>query len=166
MKKKKYEKKPLSFKDFNKRYKRLSDVNRFIVFQLLISMKKKNKNEIVRLTAFDLISKERYKKQLSKADLYKALNKKLDNTVTQNTYESFLRRGSLHSELFDATCELLGISKDDYTNIDLQAKVQGSSVEWLYNSLCDENQFAVTELVQLLLVAETDRDYFEKEILQ
>lgn len=160
---KKTKRQALSFEAFYQLFKMLSVIYQFIVVQTASSMKRKKLDRIMRAEAFKLVIQK--KNEFGYKNLYRALKKRLNGSVNENTYSAFLKRGSINSDLFSTTCEILGISEDDYCNMDTCSKAQ-ADIRWIYDSLYNEDRIAITELVQLLLVSEMDQDYLDWELSQ
>lgn len=157
--------KTISYNEFSKKFHNLSEANQFIVFQTLFRMKHSKKHINLNITAFNRISEKQHKQNITYTKLYKELNKKLNNSVSKKTYESFLKRKSMDSELFKVTCEILNIPENEIQNINLQIQAQDmGDMKWLFTSLSREDQLAISQLATYLKLAEDDIETFSKEI--
>ncbi len=82
---------------------------------------------------FDEMKRIRGNKEIGYHECYRLLNEKSNGSVSEKTYESFLRRGSRGSSLFVAAYEILGIEKSEIEKFDNSIVIQVqiiNSLQW------------------------------------
>lgn len=116
---------------------------------------------------FDGMKRNRANKEIGYNEFYRLLNENSNGSVSEKTYESFLRRGSRGSSLFVAACEILGIEKSEIEKFDNSIVIQAqiiNSLQWKYESLLISDRNAIYYLVCALYMKEHSPEVFETSV--
>lgn len=152
-------------KNFISVYNSLNNHHKQIVFQTLLMMDRKIKHNSPKKAIHDRIKEKQNKLDIKYAKLKRKLEEsaqKRGMKLSEQTYESVIRRKSIKGETFDDICKILQLSKEEVNAIGLSVQFEDQvSIEWLFNSLSPKNRNAIFTLVNLLNMEETSPEYFD-----
>ncbi len=147
----------MKLNEFKEKYSSLNHNHKHIVFHTLRRMQQSKKHTRINHAIHNKILQKRKSMNIGYEELYRLLSKSLNNTVNRKTYEAFMRRKSIESELLIETCKILNISIEDINKLKNSFIIQGSvtrEIDWLYNSLTKQDQSAICYLASALYMDE------------
>lgn len=161
------EKMEKTFREFQEQLSKLSVIDREIVLGMIHRMEHTKVNLQMNVILFDEMNQIRKSKEIGYREFYRMLNEKCNNSISEKTYESFLKRGSRKSVLFAPACEILEIPESEIkkfdNNIVIQTKI-ANSLQWKYESLSTSDQNAIYYLVSALYMKEHSPEVFEMSV--
>lgn len=146
------------YKDFFSCYSKLNYIHQDIIYSTLRKMYIPKKNLSFKFRIWKLFrSKENY----GYNKLYQLLNDALNNSLTKKTYDSFMYRKELNSQLFNETCKILNVHPHDISRIEFTVQSNALyNIKTLFNSLNEKNKKAILHLATMLELSENHPEIF------
>lgn len=152
---------------FLKKYSSLNTINQHIVFETLKRMNRSyNRYETIDTKLMTKIELKRREKGWSHDDLRKSMSQKLNYVPTEKTYDSYRRRKSTDSDLFEAACVALNISQKEVDAIKHSRILKYFDLKdprWLFKTLSARDQSAILYLVSALYMSEHSPEVFDDD---
>lgn len=149
---------------FKEKYSSLNHNHKHIVYHTLCRMKHSKQYTTINEAIYDIIQRKMEAKGIGYKRLYKELNKKLNGSVNIRTYESCMYRKTINGELFENICSLLNIPIHDILKLKksiLHKSNDTSNIDWLYNSLTEQDKKVIYYLASALYMNEYYPEVFD-----
>ena len=160
----------MGYKEFEKNYKKLSDIHQKIVYETLRRLEHDNKHKGIPEKGYDLkanINNKRKTLGITHEQIKKRIEEKYGVREIDSAYDSMLTRRSEKSAILPMVLDVLEMTDADAKKPPKDAFFimcsDSATKEWLYNSLSMRDKKAIDFLVAALYMEEVAPEVFDDD---